>query len=78
MRLCKLPDIAVWHPLGYHGEFTSVLIHGRAKEWQHVWMSESSPTYYFIAERLQIARSVHRCPMDTNPTTITYVFNPWN
>jgi len=51
MRLDKLVDSPVDHPVRYHREVR--IAHCRSQQWDHIWMAEGSPDYNFRAKTLR-------------------------
>ena len=57
MRLHKLLDVSIPHPLRNHHE--PILVHCHPQQRQHVWMTEGPPSYDLLAEPLWDTVSMH-------------------
>jgi len=51
MRLDKLIDVPIRHPLGYHRELG--VTHCDSQQRQYIWMAEGIPRHNLLAEPLQ-------------------------
>jgi len=72
MRLDKLIDIPIRHPLGYHRELG--VTHRDSQQLQYIWMAEGIPRHNLLAERLRGSASADQRTFSAKLETHGYDF----